>query len=56
MYLLKVIVKKLWGKKIVGNLNVTDEKSRILIRISVVRIRRSGYVPKCQGSGALINK
>jgi hypothetical protein len=34
-------------------LKVTDEKSRIRIRKSVVRIRGSGSVPKGHGSTAL---
>jgi hypothetical protein len=49
MYLLKVISKNTFI--FVGILKVTDEKSRI--RKSVVRIRGSGFVPKCHGSGTL---
>jgi hypothetical protein len=48
MYFQKVICKKL------GILSATDEKNRIQIRKSVVRIRGSGSVLKCHGSTPLV--
>jgi hypothetical protein len=55
MYLQKVISEKL-RKKIffVGILKFTDEKSRIWIFKSLVRIRGSGSVSKCHGSITLV--
>ncbi len=55
MYLQKVI-SKTNDKKLffVGILEVTDEKNRIRIRKSSIRIQGSGYVSKCHGSGTLV--
>ncbi len=52
MYLQKVKTKTKFGD---GLSKVTDEKSRILsrIRLSEIRIRGSGFVSKCHGSGTL---
>ncbi len=38
----------------VGILSATDEKSRIRIRMSVVRIHGWGSVPKCHGSTTMV--
>jgi hypothetical protein len=47
--------QKYLGKKtFFGISSATDEKSRIRILKSVVRIRESGFVPKCHGSTTLI--
>jgi hypothetical protein len=48
--------KKLLKKNLffVGILAATDEKIRIRIRMSVVRIHGFGSVPKCHGSTTLV--
>ncbi len=51
MYLQKVIEKNF---SFAGILSPTNEKRRIWIRKSVVRIRGSGTVPKCHGSTTLV--
>jgi|688.fasta_scaffold1496910_1 hypothetical protein len=54
MYLQKVKSKKRRKKHIVAIMKATEEKSRIRILNSVVRIRGSGSVPTCHGSTTLV--